>query len=332
MACFDEVVALRELCPEQETFSGIYLNDVGITRKFVESVITEDYEGIADFVTSKTGHAINIIKNAIHGRYGAKINSTTLVHDHRLGFTQNNMATLAGGDNKGIQVTLSNYSNYINLNLSELSLQVNTNGTVPIVVYDLYQDKLLYTIPITAVSGQIVTIYPHKIIPSDGRPLNLFIGYDATGITSRTTYIRQGQCCGNTSCTNSYMTAKGVTNSTGVFIDENMTSINHTGGLSLTYSLNCDPYSWMCAYARVLALPIAYKTASEMMLHGIQTAINDRSTNNTNLNVDTMKENQAFYELQYREQIDSVLHNMNIPTDSVCFQCKSPSRTAIILP
>lgn len=332
MACFDGVVALKELCPEQETFSGIWLNDVGINRALIESINTSDSGGIADFVTSKTNHAINIIKNAIHGRFGNKINSTTLVHDHRLGFTQNNMATLAGGDWKGIQITLSNYSNYINLNLSSLSLQVNTNGTIPVHVYDLYQNSLLYTIPITAVSGQIVTVYPHKIIESDGRPLNLFIGYDATGITSRTTYIRQGQCCGNTSCTNSYMTAQGVTNSTGTFIDEDMTAINHTAGLSLLYSLNCDAYAWMCAYARVLALPIAYKTASEIMLHGLQNALNGRSSNNINLNVDTMKENQAFYELQYREQLDAVLHNMNIPTDSVCFQCKTPAKTAIVLP
>lgn len=137
MACFDGVVALKELCPEQESFSGTYLDDVGINRYVIESIITLESDGLADFVTSKTNHAINIIKNAIHGRFGNKINSTTLVHDHRLGFTQNNMATLAGGDWKGIQITLANYSNYINLNLSSVSLQVNTNGTVPILVYDL---------------------------------------------------------------------------------------------------------------------------------------------------------------------------------------------------
>ena len=330
MACFDGVVALKELCPEQSSFSGIWLNDVGISKSFINDIITSDGGDIAEFVTSKTNHAINIIKNAIHGKYGNRINSTTLVHDHRLGFTQNNMATLAGGDWKGIQITLSNYSNYINLNLSEVSLQVNTNGTVPVLVYDLYQNALLYTIPVTAVSGQIVTVYPHKIISSDGRPLNLFIGYNATGITSRTTYIRQGQCCGNTSCSNSYMTAQGVTNSTGTFIDEDMTAINHTAGVSLTYSLNCDAYAWMCAYARVLALPIAYKTASEITLHAIQN--NMRSSNTTNLNTEQLKENQAFYELQYREQLDAILLNMNIPTDSVCFQCKTPSKTAIVLP
>jgi len=330
MACFDNVVALKELCPEQETFSGIYLNDVGISRSFIESVITSDYTGIADFVTSKTNHAINIIKNAIHGRYGAKINSTTLVHDHRLGYTENNLANQTGGDWKGVQLTLANYSNYINLNLSEVSLQVHTNGTVNVLVYDLYQNTLLYTIPVTAVSGQIVTVYPHKIIESNGKPLNLFIGYNATGITSKTTYIRKGQCCGNVTCTNQYLTAKGVTNSTGAFIDEDMTAINHTAGVSVVYSLNCDPYAWMCAYARVLALPIAYKIAAEITLHGIQN--NLRSTNTTNLNTEQLKENHGFYELQFREQLDAVLHNMNVPTDSVCFQCKSPAQTAIVLP
>lgn len=332
MACFDNVVALKELCDEQETFSGIYLNDIGITRSFIESVITSDYEGLDDFVTSKTTHAINVIKNAVHGRYGGKVNSSTLIHDHRLGYTQANLTDQTGSGWKGIQITLNNFSNYINMELSSLSLHVNTNGTVNILIYDLFQNTLLYTIPVTAVSGQIVTVYPHKVIESSGRPLNLFIGYNATGITSKTTYIRENQCCGISSCTTSFMTAKGVTNTTGTFIDEDLTAINHTAGLSLVYSLNCDPYAWMCSYARVLALPIAYKIGSEMYLHAIMNAVNNRSSNNTNLNVELMQQTQLFYENQYKDQLDAVLHNMHVPADSVCFQCKSPAQTAIVLP
>lgn len=333
MACFDDVVALKELCTEVEPFSGIYLNDVGITKYFITQVITSDYEDdIQNFVDSKVNHAIRVVKNAIHARYGNKINSTSLIVDHRLGYTQDDLIAEIGGDYKGIQVKLSNFSNYINLHLSSLSLQVNTTGTVNIVIYDLYQNKLLYTLPVSVVSGEIITIYPHKVIESTGRPLNLFIGYDATGITSVQTYIRDGQCCGITSCTTSFMTAKGVTNSTGVFKNENMQSLNHTAGLSLVYSLNCDSYSWMCAYAQALALPIAYKAASEMYLHGMQNAVNERSSNNVNLNMDILKETQTRYEFQFREQLDSLLLNMNMPTDSVCFQCKTPARTAIVLP
>jgi len=111
-----------------------------------------------------------------------------------------------------------------------------------------------------------------------------------------------------------------------------MTAMNHTAGLSLVYSLNCDPYAWMCAYARILALPIAYKVGAEIMNHAIQNAQNNRSSNNINLNMDQLKENHGFYELQYREQLDAILQNMNIPADNVCFQCKSPSKTSIILP
>jgi len=315
MGCFDSVVALKELCTEDTPFSGVYLNDIGITRSFIESIITSDYSGINEFVESKTNHAINVIKNAIHGRYGNKINSSTLIHDHRLGYTQANMTTQTGSGWKGIQMTLNNFSNYINLELSQISLHVTTNGTINVLVYDLFQNKLLETIPVTAVAGQVVTVFPHKVIQSDGKPLNLFIGYNATGIDSYTTYIRENQCCGITSCTTSFMTSKGVTNTTGTFIDEDMTAIAHTAGFSMVYSLNCDPFSWMCSYARVLALPIAYKIASEMYLHGIQNALNSRSSNNVNLNVDSMKEVQAFHEMQFREQLDAVLHNMSVPAD-----------------
>ena len=336
MACFDDVVALKELCTEATPFSGIYLNDVGITKAFIDQVITSDYQvsgedAIQNFVTSKTNQAIRVIKNAIHGKYGNRINSTSLITDHRLGYTQNNLVAVAGGDWKGIQVTLNNSTNHVNAEISSISLQVNTSGNVDILIYDLYQNKLLYTLPITAVSGEIVTIYPHKVIESYGRPLNLFIGYDATGITSVQTYIRDGQCCGITSCTTSFMTAKGVTNSSGTFTNENMSQINHTAGLSVTYSLNCDSFTWMCDYAQVLALPIAYKAASEICNHAIRNQF-QRSSNNVNLNMVQVKEDMDFYEFKFREQIDAVLQNMNLPKESVCFQCKTPARTAVVLP
>lgn len=336
MACFDDVLALKELCDETTPFSGIYLNDIGITKSFINDIITSDYQeagedAISTFVNSKTRHAIRVVKGAIHSKFGGLINSTSLIVDHRLGYTQNDMTAVAGGDFRGIQMTLNNYTNHVNATISSISLQVNTTGNVDILVYDLFQDKLIETIPITAVSGEIVTVYPHLIIESYGRPLNLAFVYDATGITSVQTYVRDGQCCGITSCTTSFMTAKGVTNSSGVFTNQNMTQINHTAGLSITYSLNCDMYSWMCDYAQVLALPIAYKAASEIYLHGIQTFF-QRSSNNSNLNVEQMKETQGFYELQFREQLDSILHNMAVPKETACFQCKTPARTAVVLP
>lgn len=332
MACFDGIVALKELCDEQIPFSGKYLNDVGITRNFIDSVITSDYDDIQDFVDSKVNHAIDLVRQTIASKFGNKINASTLINNHRLGYTQHNMAIIAGGDFRGIQVTLNNKSNFINMELSEVSLQVDFTGSVDILVYDLYQNKLLETIPISAVAGEIVTVYPHVLFESSGKPLNLFIGYDSDGIDSITTYIRDNQCCGITSCTTSYLTSKGVVNTSGTFTHENMTGINNTAGLSVVYSLACDPYAWMCSYARALALPIVYKTASEMYLHGIQNGINDRSSNTTNLNEAKMIEVQKFYEIQYLEQIESVLHQMNVPKDSVCFQCKSPAISAIAIP
>lgn len=332
MACFDNIVALKELCTDTEPFSGIYLNDVGITKAFITSILTSDYETIQEFVDSKVNHAIRIMKNAIHAKYGNRVNSSSLISDARLGFTQKNLVSIAGGNFRGIHLTLNNSSNYINFNLSSLSLQINTTGTVNILVYDVYQDKLLYTIPVSAVAGEIVTVNPHKIIASDGNPLNLFIGYDATGISSITTHLRDNQCCGVSSCTTSFLKAQGVTNSAGVFKDENFSSINHTSGLSLVYSLNCDSFAWMCAYAQPLALPIAYKAAAEMYDHASKNALNFRSSNNVNLNMEQIKQIQEKYEFMFREQLDSLLHNMNLPQDSICFQCKTPSRSAVILP
>lgn len=332
MACFDEVISLKELCETPDTFTGMYLNDVGVTRAFIESVITSDYDGIQEFLELKIDQAARMIQSDASAHFAGRINTTSLITSHRLGWTAKNMPTSAGGDWKGVEIALNNYTNYAAMELSSLSLQVNTNGSVPVRVYDLYQNKLLDTFTITAVSGQVVTIYPHVEYFSEGRPLHLFIGYDATGITSVKTTLLRDQCCGNSTCTNEYLVAKGVTNSTGHFIAEDMTGIDHTGGISFTYSLRCDMGAWLCSFAQALKLPMAYKVASEMYLHGILDALNQRSSNTTNLNVEHMKETQGFYEAKYKETLNSVLHNIRIPTDSACFTCNAPVRSAVIMP
>lgn len=334
MSCFDQVVSLKELCTTQETFTGVYLNDVGITKAFIEDIITSDYVDVQEFVDSKIAQAIRIIQIDAAARFAGRINATSLINSHRLGWTVDNIPTQAGGDWKGITICLSTQAAFTNLELSQLSLQVLHNGNVPVHVYDLNQNKLLDTINVTAVSGEIITVFPHVEYPSDGRALNLFIGYDATGISSVKTTIVQNQCtsCGYYSCVNEYIRAKGVTNSTGHFVDQNMTTIDHTGGLSLVYSLRCDMQSWLCTFARALAIPIANKVAVEMYQHGIRDALNRRSSNTTNLNVDHMKETLNQYEFEYQKHMTTILGNVQMPTDSPCFTCNAPVRTAVVLP
>lgn len=334
MACFDRVISLIGLCETPETFSGIYLNDIGVTRQFIDDVITDDYRDEKDFLEKKIASSMRIIKSRIHAYHGSLIKSGSLVAQHRVGYTAENTPISTGADHRGIQITLNNYSNYINLELSQLSLHVDVNGTVPILVYDLLQNKLIDSFNVTAVANQIVTVFPHKAYSSELGPLNLFIGYDATGINTVTTSINKnsGGCCGgSTTCATQYLTAKGVSNDQPEFIDQNMAALTHTSGISLVYSLSCDPYSWMCGYAQVLAPAIAYKVASEIYRHGIITK-KQRSSNSQNLDAETMKEVQLFYEGEYDVQMKSILSAMRIPSDSVCFQCTAPVRHDIILP
>lgn len=331
MACFDNIVSLKELCDPVTPFSGVYLNDVGVSKSLFEDVITKDYESIQDFVDSLIRQATREVSTTVYNHFSAKVLSRSFVENARTGYTHKDYETVAGSGYMGIEMTIPNRANYFRFELSSLSLHLTTSGSVDLLVYDLDQDKLLDTIPITSVAGEIVTVYPHTIYTSPKKSLNLWIGYDATGLSSIKTTVSSAQCCGNYYQTRTYTTSRGASVS-GTFTIGNLSTLSHSAGISLTYSLSCDGEGWLCDYAYTLGLPVAYKVASELFRIGYMVSPNNRKNNSTILNADLLKENHAWHELKYRETMDALLKRIHLPNDSLCFECYSPVNFATAIP
>jgi len=232
---------------------------------------------------------------------------------------------------RGLKLTLHNGANYLNLELSALSLFLDFTGDVDVFVYDLDQGFLLDTITITCIAGQKTELYPHRVYRSSYQPLNLFVGYDANGIDSYKTLTRSSVCCGSYGRNTQYLKSHGST-VTGDVINQNVSSINDTAGLGVRYSIWCDPYQWMCTYAQMLSLPIAYKAASEIYRRGLMVSPNTRTNNSTTVNADLLKSNFEFHDSKYRESMDRLLKNIHLPTNEACFSCNPVTRHAISLP
>lgn len=324
MECFEDLIAVRDFCTETSPRSLIYMDDVGVSKDDMDAFHGPNYTDAEDYFTKRSDFAIKEIETLIYNHFNGQFLATSLIADHRLGVYGNSLTAEAGSNYMGIQMDFNQCDVYYKFEISEVSLRLNHSGDISVVIYDLLQNKLLNTLVVTAVNGEIVTEYLNEIYYSSKRPMNIFIGYNATGISSVHTPIKTGLCCGKRSCHNSYMTSNGATVS-GAFIDANTSTIDHTGGLSIVYSITCDHLKWMCAYSRSLALPIAYKTAQIMVSDALLNTGGERSTNSHTVNVDELSERYKFYTAKFNETFTSLMANMKLPANK-CFSCNTPIR------
>jgi hypothetical protein len=336
--CFDNIIGLRNSCNSIDSTSGLFINDIGISLNELNEFVSEDFSDGEELFTTQKNLAINYVATNIHTYFSQRYKVFSLVENRRVGFYQDNVVMLAGGaELKGMMIDMDNKGSFISFHLNELSLQTNFNGTIPVLVYDLIQGVLIDTINVTSTANQTVTIYPNKVYQSNKNRLNLFIGYDTTGIN----YIRSSatQSAGCISCNKKpYYNNEFVTIScakTGIAtpkILNNIDSSNDCGGMSMLYSLNCNHENWLCNVSNMIALPILYKTAAFIMEYGIYITPNEMLTNRSTMNRDLLKERLTSYENKFSESMQNILNNIELPFDDRCFLCKQQSRTTIMLP
>ena len=336
--CFDDLIALKGACSDTVPLSSLWLNDVGIDMNFVSQVITKDYIDAADFFSRKRDFAVRTVSNQIHNFLRPKYKGNTAIENFRIGQPGDNLRLIAGsGFLKGIEIDLCQSRSYLDVFISEISVQFSTTGSVDVLVYDLLQDKLLDTITIDYVANEISRAYVKKTYKAERRGLDLFIGYDSTGISSNTTRLKKNcaSCSGNyqSEISNNYSKIRAAEiDQSGQIIKANLDYLNETGGLSVVHSLSCNHENWLCSISNQMAFPVLYKTAYLMIDHAL-TASNDQRANTTvTINKEVWKERLDKMEFYYTESMNNLLQNIKPPSDELCFQCKDNLRHVIALP
>ena len=331
MECFKDLIQVRDLCNAPAPKSSIYIDDVGVSLNDIESFITSQYSTAEEYFNARVDHAVREMSQTIYNYFQGQYNAASLVDSHRLGVYNGTQSVIAGNGNyRGIEMSFNQSDTFYKVSIGEISLLVDQTTTVTVEVWDLRQNVLLDSIDINTTAGVISRGYLHKTYLSDKQPLNLFIGYDSTGIGAYTTPIKSGLCCGRISCNNSYVSAFGA-EVNGAFYDDNVTGLNHSAGLSVVYDIACDHMSWICSHAENLALPLAYKTAEILVADAAYNTSGERATNHHTINIDQLKERHSFYVNKYKEIMGNWLGNMQLPNNR-CFQCNTPIRHKITLP
>lgn len=330
MECFNNLIGVKALCNSQTPKSSIYLDDVGLSLNDIESFITSQYATAKDYFSSKQTQAVREMSQHIYNHFQDKYLATSLIDSHRLGIYNGTQTLYAGQNYRGIQMKFNQADSFYSVSIGEISLLVDYTGTIDVEVWDLRQNKQLDMIQVDTTAGGISTVYLHKSFKSDKQPLNLFIGYDATGIDAYVTPIKAGLCCGKVSCANSYLSSQGV-EIVGTKYESNIDYLNHTAGLSIVYDVKCDHTSWICSHAESLALPLAYKTAELFVADALYNTSGERATNNHTINIEQLQERFTFYMNKYNEFMGGWLGNMKLPNNR-CFVCNSQTRHKITLP
>jgi hypothetical protein len=310
---------------------------LGFTLNQANDIVQNDYDSGEALIADKILFAKEIIVNQITTHLSDKFRSNSIIEGQRVGYYYDNQITVAGeaGYLKGIRLELCNNSNFVDVFISEISLQVNFTGNVSVYVYDLIQNKLLDTLTVSTVAGEVSSSYVNKTYKSKRKKLHLFIGYDSSTIDSYQASVSKNGCatCGGGNgliYLNQYLiAAAGKMPTAANKIYSNFSSIGDTGGISLNYSIECNHEEWLCTISNKMALPLLYKTAAELYDYGI---ISQRNNDTTLIDLDKWQKRREEMEFKYREELDNVLKHIKLPSDNVCFQCKDKSKNAIILP
>lgn len=336
MACFDNLIGLKGGCGNDNlSTNALYLNTLGISREFIESIINEDYEDVDSFLSDKIFLASDQIKNDIYGHFTSKFNVTSIIEGVRLGqFYDYPTLVPAIQGYKGLQMRIWNETTFAKLYVSTIKTYFAYTGEVDLLVYDLKQGKLLDTITIDSIANEIVETRIDKVYKSEGEDLNIVFIYDASSFQSYATSFLNAGCVtcnrGGAYMQNKYVYSTGVTFDDGEPITQTyLNGQSDLGGISLVYSLECDHDAWICTHANFFVSAMLYKTAylisqyADLMSNTYSTANIDR---------EKLKERMEYYEFEYNKRLEAGVKNLKLPSGDVCFSCNRLRMNKTILP
>lgn len=331
MSCLTDIVGVRG-CGSVPT--GVYIQQLtGINiADFDQAISTEQkaaLPALRDKINFATDYTLENIRQHLANKYELK----SFVENDVVGYYYDNKEVVSAdtGYLTGYEVRIDK-TPYLEFHLGSLSLFVNTTGSINVFVYDLIQGKLLDTIEVEAVSGEIVTVYPDKTYPTNKQRLHLFIGYSSVA-SYKTSYTRQyaaeyENCCmgcyGNGYI---YFGAKKIL-SASQKISQNLESNSFGAGISFGYSLSCSFDEYLCNAKNQIAFPILYK-AGELIMQELKHS--KRLTGIVTGYRQSHDEQMNYYLNEHNRLMGNILNSIVMP-DSLCFSCNKKVKTSVNLP
>lgn len=344
--CFNNLVGIRVECGDQiPSHSGFYIQDLPfLNLKLADALISDQSSGI-QLLNDCYSRAVNYLVNDARTRMNPYFKRTSVIENNQVGYYPLQQTIISGvaGFYKGIQIQIRQFP-YLDVFIPSMTLWVDYTGTIPVEVWNLTTGKLLDTISVDCVAG-VQTLLPemYKNYSNNGQTLNLFIGYNTTGINSYQANIYSsiipnsyGSCI---TCLNAAPWSSWNRNKyTWLFsqqisaslpkIQTNLSSCNDTGGLSLTYTLNCSMDKWLCSMRNQYGYALLYRWGVEILK---EATMSMRLNSLVVLKKEEKEALQMDFEATYEKSMGDAFRNVKLPND-VCFVCNQHLLTGVTMP
>ena len=329
--CLNGLIAVKG-CGSNPTAS--YIQQLpGISIPDIDVAISTDHANAKAFLEEQILFAQEIVIQDVYQHLALKHELKSFIENDTVGeyYELKTAVAAQAGYLTGIRLRIDS-TPYLKLFINQIRLFVNTTGDVDIFIYDLQQGKLLDTITVDAVAGEIVTTDVNKEYFTQKQRMNLFIGYLSTfeSYKANVTNAAGGDdctgCCSYSNGNISFFGSKILDASQKT--TDNIEGNSGTAGISFSYSLGCSFEEHLCNIRNMLALPLKYK-AGELIMQ--QLKVSKRPNPLVTAYKGDNDELMGFYNGKYETLMKSLLKNMRMPT-SVCFECKPQSRSVVVLP
>lgn len=333
--CFENLVGLRTDCEgASQSDSGLYIDEFPFVDLSAANAVSDAriYDTGIKVIKAMMREAAQDVAQDVFTHFSAIIKTESLIEEEVIGQYEPDLEAIVGtgGVYAGIRLELKN-TPYTEIVISGASLQLATTETITIKIFNLLTGLEIASFDIDAESDDIIFKSTLLKVLSRKQRQSLFIGWETTGKTFYKTTLKgtTGGCRSGCIYSNQYITAQGGQIATAsAKVDGNFESTSNTGGLALSYSLNCTIEPYLCQMRNILAYPYRHKTAIKMLRklqYGEKPTIYNFVYDKDIVALRTELENE------YALSMGRILENLPMP-DGICFKCDKRVRTVTRIP
>ena len=336
--CESSLLALRG-CSNSAPSTGLYIDQVGLTEGLLSQFISDQYDTPLEIFEDKRSLAWKKIQTEMLNNLNSFMKADTVIDNRRVGQINTNSTSTTtaqgAGSYVGVRLIMSpQRTSFLKMFISELMVYIDSvNTNVDVLVFDLVQNKLIETITYSQGSTEQ---YISKTYLSKRRKLDIALVYEST-VDAIKTVPKYGNC---TDCSGRIkdVVICPFVNGIGVQLDWDGTTISNlanksvTGGVSVNYNIECDRESYLCSIGSTMSMALLYATAIEIYDYALTISPNDRVNTAVSINRDEMFEARDIMAKKYNTEMNTLLTNFRMPSDSYCFNCKENLKYITALP
>ena len=338
MECLNNLIGISPILGDNPS-SGLFLSDIDITIKQGNDLQNQNHTSGVDYLRQKIAFAQkSIVQDVLNRLRESQPNLkafgvNTVLESFTIGKYRENKPVL-NANNLVLRGLLfeANNAEYLTLNVTSVSLMAQTTGSINVEVWDLIQSKLIDTIAVEGIAGEISTTQVNKSYPNNGQQYQIAFLYNGAVASYINDYNAYAGCL---SCVPKC--SQGQSNWTGATIlkasNKIKSSITTGGqrganGLSIAYTLDCDANALVCQIKGRLAMPLLYKTAL-LTLDTYRTTARINST--VKIPNSPIEDVRVFMQEQYEKNMDNIIQGIQLP-NTACFKCLPRVRQTVVLP